>query len=323
MAGSPAKPFAPGRFPHPVLSIMFTLSSRLFRTGFFLAGGLCADSVLAQPTARATAAPWSFGMELGASVGAELSDRTGSGGDLDIFHASTTVTHRQSFADGKTGLALELDYDRYELDAGSGWVPLPDRAQSLSVQATLRRPLTERWTLLASVRPTLANTGSGLDGDGSGVTVGLLGTYRQSETLTWGLGVLYRSLAEDDLRVLPAIGVEWRFAPAWRVDVGFPRTALTYAVNERLHWSLSAAGHGGTFHVDEVRGSPVPLNDTLLDYTEIRVGLGFQYEPRPGLTVSLTAGAIVHQEFDYFERGYKIETDNTPGFVRAGIAWQF
>jgi hypothetical protein len=303
---------------------MLSKSRLVFRVAVWCLCPLLSGVAQAQPVGDRDQRSGASSLEIGSSFGAELIDGAGTAwGKIDVTHIGVSLTHRHRLSDGRTGLSWEMEYDRYELDAGAGGPPLPDRAHSLALQTTARRPLNERWILLASLKPMVANAGNGFDNHGFGLTAGLFSLYRSSRTLTWGAGLLYRSLAEDDLRILPALGVEWRPAPAWRVDVGFPRTAITYSTNDRWRWSLSANGHGGTFHVGESIAAPVMLENSLLDYTEIRTGFGFEYEPRADLIVSLTVGAIVHQEFDYFERGYEIEADNTPTFVRVGVTWGY
>ncbi len=279
----------------------------------------------AQPQS-ATAFNSSVTTEFGAAGNGRLGDSGGrSFSDIDVRHVGLTVGRRWALH-GPVALAVDLRYDRFDLQLDSGEVPLPDHAQAIAVQATVRKPVNERWTLLGSVKPSFANSGPLFDWDGVGVNLGALALYRQSDTLTWALGVLYRTPA-DNFEFVPAVGFDWRPTEDWTVTVGFPRSSVTYAASSQWRVSLAALAHGGTFHVNERVGNAVdglpPLENSLLDYTEIRLGVGLDYRPSAALELSTMIGAIVHQEFDYYERDYRLKADDPTTFVTVGARWLF
>jgi hypothetical protein len=281
---------------------------------------------LAQPAERNGPRAY-IQVEGGAVSGAEISDDASRNfGDLDVTQFGVTVGQSLSVAP-RTGLNLALEYQRFDLDIDERWVPLPEQVQSFAFKATVRHPMTERWVLLAGLEAGFASADDPFESGGFGLKASVLGLYQQSETLTWAVGLIYRSLAEDDLRVLPAVGLDWRPNAQWNVVVGFPRTMITYIVRPGFRTWFGVSAQGGTFYLKKGVGSLLsslrPLNDTLLDYTEIRVGPGVEYRPTPNLELSAMVGVIVHQSFDYFERDYEIEADNATPFVGVGAKYSF
>ena len=54
------------------------------------------------------------------------------------------------------------------------------------------------------------------------------------------------------------------------------------------------------------------LRRTLLDYREIRVGVGATYGLNAGLSLELDGGTTVDRRFDYFDHGRKIKAEDAP-----------
>jgi hypothetical protein len=275
----------------------------------------------AQPARPAAVPSRSLTVEAGGAGNGDLRDGAGrTFSDIDVRHVGVAVGQRLALS-GPWFVAVDLRYDRYELQLNPDIVPLPEKVQAIAFQTTVRKPLNERWTFLGSVKPSFASSGSLFDGDGLGINLGALGLYRQSDTLTWAFGVLYRTPAER-FQLVPAIGFDWRPDEAWTVTVGFPRSSVTFAATPEVRVSFAGLAHGGTFHVSEPVGRTLssvgPLHDSLLDYTEIRVGFGIEYRPQPALELSAMIGAIVHQEFDYYERDYRLKADAPTPFVTFG-----
>lgn len=281
----------------------------------------------AQPAGRGDGPAASTSLEAGFARGGELSDNQNRRfNDIDVSHVA--VAGSQTFAAGPhSSWSLEAEYQRYDLDVDRRFVPLPEKAQSFTLQASYRQRLDERWTVLASVKPGFHNADDAFNSEGFGVQVGAVGLYRSSDSFTWAFGVIYRSLAENDRRVLPALGFDWRPSGPWSVSVGFPRSAVTYTVSSQVRVSFGVSARGGTYYVKEPVGAALsslpPVRDTVLDYAEIRLGFGLTYRPVPELELSATAGAIVYQNFDYYDRGYQLDAEDTTPYVGFGAKYSF
>lgn len=283
--------------------------------------------LFAQAGRPASPPPTSITVDAGMAGAGDFTDSAGrSFKDIDVTHFGTSVA-RAFAVDAQTFVSLGFEYERVELGVDERFVPLPESVQSLAAKATVRRVLNEQWALLSTLEVGFANADDPFDSGGLGLKASVLALYRQSETFTWGFGVIYRSLAKNDLRVLPAIGFDWRPNPQWNVVVGFPRTAVIRTVTEQLKASFGVSARGGTYYVKDAVGAALsslaPVRDTLLDYTEIRVGLGLEYRPAPAWEFSAAIGMIVHQNLDYFERDYELEADDASAFVSIGARYSF
>ncbi|PTX96516.1 DUF6268 family outer membrane beta-barrel protein [Opitutus sp. ER46] len=285
-------------------------------------------TIIAQPGRSGAGLPSSVTVTAGGASADDLNDDFGGRfGDTQVTHVAASLSHRFSLTD-RSSLTLEGGYERFDLDSDPAVVPLPDQLQTVSVQGMLRHPLGPRWSLLANLKTSVANSGTGIESDGLGVNVVLLGLYRQTDTFSWAAGLMYRSLAEDDYRWLPAVGFDWRPNQTWAVSVGFPRTGVTYTLNDRVRTSLEATFQGGTFYVKEpvgvrLAGPRFPLRDTLLDYSEVRVGGTVEYQPHPAVTLTASTGVVVGQKFDYFDRNYELSSDGATPFVRLAVRYSF
>jgi hypothetical protein len=220
-----------------------------------------------------------------------------------------------------------VEYQRYDINVDSDYVPLPEEAQSFALQFSLRHQFDADWGLIAGVKPGFYTTDGSMSGDAFSLNVSILGTHRVSSTFRFAFGIIYRSVAKNDLRVLPALGFEWQPSPLWAVSVGFPRSAVTYTVSEALHVSLAASGQGGTYHVNDGPGrklsSLVPLNDTKVDYLEARAGLVADYHFNPQFSASASAGVILVSRFDYYERDYLVKSGSGTPFFRVTATYSF
>ena len=284
----------------------------------------------AQPAAAGRPAPpppMSISVEAGKAAASDFTDSASRQfKDIDVSQFGTSLA-RNFAIDARTFLSMGLEYERFNLGVDERFVPLPEALQSISAKATIRRVVNEQWALLAILDVGFANADDPFDSGGFGLKASALAMYRQSSTLTWGFGLIYRSLAKNDLRVLPAIGFDWRPNQTWNVVVGFPRTAVIYILTEQMKASFGVAARGGTYYVKEPVGTAIsslpPVRDALLDYTEIRAGFGLEFRPTPAWELSTMAGMIVYQNLDYFERDYELEADDPTPFVSLSARYAF
>ena len=105
--------------------------------------------------------------------------------------------------------------------------------------------------------------------------------------------------------MLPILGARWDFAPAWTLAFGFPQTGISYQASSALTLKAGARFQGGTYHVSTARAAG--LGDTWLEYRDIRLGAGFDYQIGKILTASLDGGVVIDRKFDYFDRNYDLD----------------
>ncbi|HEY0967540.1 MAG TPA: DUF6268 family outer membrane beta-barrel protein [Opitutaceae bacterium] len=256
------------------------------------------------------------------------STRVGYSSDADIGGASVAVSHFEAaingrFAAGSAGMGLTgLNFKTYLIDA-TGLVPVPDSLQEASLTLGLQRQLSPTWSAMAVLKPGFYGDFEDLDGDSFNAPFLFMANYATKEELVWTFGLNVNLFSENP--VLPLVGVRWRFAPDWTLAVAFPRTAVSYQASKALTYSVGIRFEGGNYRITE---SPLPtlggarLNDTYLDFTEIRVGAGASLALTETMKLELEAGVMTDRKFDYFDRDFTLNGD-AGAFVSLSLNGRF
>ncbi len=251
--------------------------------------------------------------------------RGGYSSDADVGTGSVAVSHFEVGVSGRFagGMGLSgLTFKSYQLDA-TGPLPLPESLQQASVTIGLQHRFSPAWSVLALLRPGFYGDFEKLDGDSFNAPLLILANYSAHPELVWTFGLNLNAVA--DYPVLPVAGVRWRFAPEWTLNLAFPRTDVTWQVNEALAYSLGVRIEGGTFRVtDSPLFAPgaVRLDNTYLDFTEIRVGAGVSLALNETMKLELEAGFMADRKFDYYDRDYRLNSD-AGGFVSLSLNGRF
>lgn len=200
---------------------------------------------------------------------------------------------------------------------------VPDTLQEIAAVLGASHRLSPQWLLLGTIHPGLYGDLEGSDGDAFNAPVMLVATWLRSPTLAWTFGLRVDGFA--DRPVIPFVGVNWKFSPDWEFSLGLPRSGLSYTVSPTLELGLGVSVQGGNFHVAR---DPRPvaigsrLDDTKLDYHEIRVGFAADWKLNGSLTLMAEAGVITDQKFDYFDRNHAIDGDRT-AYFSVGLSGRF
>lgn len=264
---------------------------------------------------------------VGSSVNVQYSGTAGNdvtlggGGAGEIEVRALLASWRTPVALGPaTQLELGVNWESFDFDrtALSG-VPRTLQETSLILGAVHR--VGPAWRLAGTLRPGLYSDTEGAGRAAFNAPLLLLALWRQSPELGWAFGLRADWLSERPL--LPVIGVNWKFAPGWEFALGMPRAGFTYQAGEALKFTLGASVQGGNFHVGrEPRASGTAttpsLQDTVLDYHEIRVGLAAQWQVNEQFSILAEAGVVTDQKFDYFDREYTLD-GGTAGFFTLGL----
>jgi hypothetical protein len=222
-----------------------------------------------------------------------------------------------------TRLAYGLSWERFDFDRAAA-VAVPDTLQETSVALGATHRLNPEWMLTGTIRPGVYGDTEGDSGDAFNAPLLLLATWVRSPELAWAFGL--RADWFSERAVIPFIGVNWKFAPGWEFSLGMPRAGVSYEMGEALKLTLGASVQGGNYHVThDPRGptvSGVRLDDTTLDYHEIRVGLAADWKINETFAVTAEAGVITDQKFDYFDRGVTLDGGGI-GFFTLGLSGRF
>jgi len=123
--------------------------------------------------------------------------------------------------------------------------------------------------------------------------------WRVSDDLTLTLGAQFKDQLEDDVRVIPVIGVEWRIDETLRLtstevgrvlaDVGGGGLGLVYEAREDLSFIAGAVFASNEFRLDE--DGPIP--DGVLEDDRVIAGLGVAWQPSENVSATVGVGATV------------------------------
>lgn len=243
-------------------------------------------------------------------------------GEVGVSALATTWRSAAALSPA-TRLSYGLNWERFDFDRAA-LVAVPDTLQEISAVLGATHRLSPQWILTGTIRPGVYGDTEGDGGDAFNAPLLLLATWVRSPELAWAFGL--RADWFSERAVIPFIGVNWKFAPGWEFSLGMPRAGLSYDMGDDLKLTLGASVQGGNYHVaEDPRGptiSSVRVDDTKLDYHEIRVGLAADWKLNESLTLSAEAGVITDQKFDYFDRGITLDGGGI-GFFTLGLSGRF
>ena len=206
-------------------------------------------------------------------------------------------------------LRLGFEYENYDFGIPAG-LQIPDRLQSLTAIVGLDTKLSDSILIRFEAKPGLYS-GDELESGDFSVPFILGGTYLYSSTLqfVFGVGVDY----ESEYRALPGGGVRWKFAPQWVLNATLPAPRLEYTINRNLMLYAGAELRGGHYRVDDDfvgdPSEPANLNNTIVQYSEIRTGAGLSWKIGEGSTLVIDGGYVPRREFDYHRADVRWKSD--------------
>jgi hypothetical protein len=299
------------------------MKNTLARLLLIAACALPAVRLAAQPAAATFRPALLEGFSLGfAQTAAGDLSRNGVLGRVAVAHLDFGFTGRTPLGRG-TFLLHGFAYARNALDT-TGAVFLPEALEELTFSLGVQHRASAQWSFAAYLRPGFY--GDSLKFNGDSFNAPLLGTavYTVSPGLAWIFGG--SANAASDTPFMPIAGVRWQFAPAWTLNIGFPRAGVSWRHSDRLTLNAGATVQGGDYYLGDGLGSPAPgigrLARTWLEYREIRLGAGAELALSAGVTLSIDAGLALDQRFDYFDRGYALKGDH-PLFVALALKGRF
>lgn len=306
---------------HPPISTLSLAASTLLAASALAQSGRPADP----GGAFASATPgqetrWQAGLNSGYVGGGTAEFQGTDAGKSDAFHLGLDAGVRLAL-NPDWSLRLGLASENFFLDQPGG-VPVPDEIHTLRLNTGLGYRINDQWTVTGLLSPSLYRW-EDVGGDTFGLAGGVLATFEQNPALTWTMGVLVAP--DNDLKVLPVAGVRWRINDHYTLDVGMPKTRLTYRVNSQwtVYGGLDVSG--GTFRTSKTLGAEIGLpryNNALATYRDLRLGVGTGYEIASGLRVEVEAGYSVFREIDYPRIDENVRFDPAPQ-VRLGLVYRF
>jgi opacity protein-like surface antigen len=212
---------------------------------------------------------------------------------------------------------------RFLLRLGAEWqladfrvpknAPLPDSLQQASAIVGVDCQLTDQWLLRAEFQPGVYSDFSDVSWRDVNAPLLLTAACVVDADFQWFAGL--RVNLYSQYPVWPLLGMRWKFADEWTLNLILPNPRLEYDVNERLKLYLGGRAQGGTYRVADDFGTDhgIPkLNHEIVDQYELRIGPGVSWKIRRNVTIELDAGYMVYREFNYFEHHIVLRSDPAP-----------
>lgn len=147
--------------------------------------------------------------------------------------------------------------------------------------------------------------------------------FKVTDDLDLGAGVIVRSRLGGGTRVFPIVGIDWRFAPNWRLsNENQPGLYLSYRPNETWRFSAGARYDSSEFRLEEDNFVPSGIGRD----SRVPVTIGVDWSPIPTLIVQGRIGAMVYQELQLRDRDRNelASTNVDPNlFVSIGLVLRF
>lgn len=285
-----------------------------------------ADSPADAPSEVATRPerPWTVSISGGGSYtfAADIDD---SDGDVRIARAMFGVGVGIPVGErSRLSFSIEEEASWYLFDNATGLVPgsTDPFELGLSTDFSVRffAPIDEDWSWFVGGN---VNVSGEPDVDvGDAVTFGGLAgaRYRVNERLALSFGVAGRSRLEDSALFIPLLGVEWKVSD--RVTLSTEGTGLRVAA--KLDEAFTVALSGGWESREYRLRDDGPLPDGVARDARVPIAVSLDYAPSRTFRLSVFAGAVVWQEFQFDDRdGDEISETNTDPAPFVGISGTF
>lgn len=211
-----------------------------------------------------------FETSIGLGVPLGLIGRKFAGSDPKVF--SRRTEHVSNGAPNILGITPSFRVDF--IDAAPG-IDVPAELFETGVNFFYRKPINDRWSAMAIVRPSVRSDFTTRDEAFRIFGLGLLNWDYKPDVLSLSFGAVY--LDRADLPLLPAVGLTWAPKPTSKLDLRFPQSKLAFRLakdgSNSETWSFVTAGIGGnTWAVTRASG----LTDEL-SLRDVRLMFGLDH----------------------------------------------
>lgn len=196
--------------------------------------------------------------------------------------------------------------------------PLPNTLQSINAIIGADFALNDQILLRAELHPGIYSDFTDISGNDFDMPVQIGGTYLWNKDFQIIFGVQID--LKSSLPIIGIPGVRWQFADKWVLSAIPPKPQLQYQLSPSLTLYTGAEVMGGTYHVARDFGSThghgpnttnSQFNNNNVDFTEIRVGVGFTWKFVPNLSLDVSGGYMPYRQFSFHNSSVSFDTDTT------------
>ena len=145
---------------------------------------------------------------------------------------------------------------------------------------------------------------------------------------------------KSDFPIIGLPGVRWQFADKWVLDAIPPKPQLQYELSNTVTLYTGLEILDGTYHLNDqfgtnhghTGGTTSDFNGNIVDFTELRAGVGVTWKFLPNLTLDVSAGYMPYREFSLHQDKVGFAPDETSfhnnvgdgaPYAEAGISGSF
>lgn len=243
-------------------------------------------------------------------------------GEITVHHVDGSFAGRTPLAEAWM-LTYGAAFSVNQLESDGG-VALPDQLGELTVNLGLTHKFAAQWSGSVFVRPGFYSDLEDFSSDTFNAPLLAIANFAQSKDLVWIFGVSANPFSERP--VMPVAGVRWKFADGWLFNLGFPRIGVTWDAKPTLALNAGVGIQGGSYRLTEGIASPAPgvsrLENTYVDYREIRFGVGADWKLSKTISLVAEAGVMTDRKFDYYDRDFSLNGSAAP-YLTLGFSGRF
>lgn len=274
----------------------------------------------AEPTAAATESSSASHLHITLTPRAEYTFES----DLDDADASGSVTRvgGEMFMlyslNQRTQLTLGVDgdYSWYDFSGsdpavlgGGSLKDLLDDAVKIDILPGIRYGIDDHWTFIGGFIAEFAGEPN-VDIGRAATFGGFAGArYAFSDNFALTLGAGIKTRLEDNVQVLPFIGLEWKINERFRIASKGPGINLAVAVSDTVAVTAGVAYDSRDYRLDDDHRY---FPEGVARDTRVPIRVGVEWAPSKRLSVEGYTGVVVWQEYEFLDRdGIKQLDDNT------------
>jgi hypothetical protein len=288
-----------------------------------------ADSFVLPPSEKPPAAI-SHEVEVDNSVTGGMNSRQGNRKVGDVSELQNKI-HYVASTKLREDLLLRagVEWERYSFGLPSQ-APLPNTLQSTNLILGLDANLSSQWLVRLEISPGVYSDFEDIGWSDVNVPITLGASYFYSKDLQFffGLSADFRR----EIPVLPGAGLRWKFAEQWTLMLLVPKPQIQYELLPNLMLYAGAELKAGTYQVDRKfgtnhqqfgRGENIRLDDSSVDYQEVRAGVGASWKFHQAWSLEAETGAVVLRTFDFHDEDYRIKSSGVAPYGRLGVKAEF
>ena len=225
---------------------------------------------------------------------------------------------------GNWYLQAGIDYESFEFGGSTAAGPLPGALQTVNAPIGIVYLVGNEIGFLAQVRPGV-NFEHHVDRGAFDIPVEVGSDWpiiKDKLYLSYGLAT---SILRE-YPVLPHLGLVWLINKKWTLYGVAPEPRLMYTCSDRLTVWAGGEVLAQSFKTDPTNAVFAPndrsTSGSVVDYTEIRAGVGATFTPVDNWDINFAAGYAVEREFNFYRANKCYSADPAP-YVRVQLKASF